>query len=727
MASRTQQAATEPSLSGLTTAIPDEFASRHAIHPSELQAYVDEINRKLHGNDHCQHLLPLEPATALFDKQQDGLLFCELLNTIEPGVVPVKQIHRGTAITPHCKVENQNLVIANAKALGCKIFNIGVVDLMKCVDNNTQHLVMGMTWQVIKASLTQGLSITHHPELIRLLKSGEALDVMLGLPAEEILLRWMNYHLDKANYGSTVTNFSSSIRNSMAYAHLLKQLAPTAIELDLGAIAEESDLTRATRVLEAARAIGCHKFVQPTDIVEGHERLNLAFVANLFNNYPGISLPTESELAALNKSKTELYDQLKQAQDQAASFKRSTESLHRELVEAQAALAEETSARQAQNEQHASEKQALVTDVDGIRAQLAQLQAQLIASSEEHDAAKQALEAQLKEIKESLDAEATTSQQLESELKQANAQLRDANEEVLSYKAASTQGQEAYERARNDHQSAADMVKQLTESTVTLEGELNRERRTAHEAAATAQIMLSQKETELQKANDQNAAQSLDIKRLQDELDAQYDLVRAKDAMLDHLSAQVMRKESQVEHLKVLYSSFVSPKKLFLSLFPDHSRSTFEKAGQSIENMQSQVLFRTLDAILPRSKPKTYWVLLKDNFLAFYKPAESATSPVDVFRLDDAVFQRDEVDDGVMMVISCVQNEGRPVVNIRFEDDRSADLWHNAIMISSQWWSDNRQKRATMLLMSPAGSRASLFHVPHEHTSPKLLKRAQDA
>ena len=62
----------------------------------------------------------------------------------------VKQIHHGSSISPHCKVENQNLVITGAKALGCKIFNIGVVDLMKCVDNNTQHLVMGMLWQLIK-------------------------------------------------------------------------------------------------------------------------------------------------------------------------------------------------------------------------------------------------------------------------------------------------------------------------------------------------------------------------------------------------------------------------------------------------------------------------------------------------------------------------------------------------------------------------------------------------
>ena len=99
------------------------------------------------------------------------------------------------------------------------------------------------------------------------------------------MLRWVNYHLAKANSGLTISNFSGSIKDSMAYAHLLKQLAPSS-ELDVAALAAETDLlARATAILATAQTIGCDKFVQPSDIVEGHERLNLAFVANLFNNY----------------------------------------------------------------------------------------------------------------------------------------------------------------------------------------------------------------------------------------------------------------------------------------------------------------------------------------------------------------------------------------------------------------------------------------------------------
>jgi hypothetical protein len=34
----------------------------------------------------------------------------------------------------------------------------------------------------------------------------------MGMPPEQLLLRWMNYHLTKANYSTVVTNFSSDLQ-----------------------------------------------------------------------------------------------------------------------------------------------------------------------------------------------------------------------------------------------------------------------------------------------------------------------------------------------------------------------------------------------------------------------------------------------------------------------------------------------------------------------------------
>jgi len=51
---------------------------------------------------------------------------------------------------------------------------------------------------------------------------------------------------------------------------------------------------RAEQVLVNADKLGCRKFVKPSDIVKGNGKLNLAFVANLFNTCPGLEAVQET-------------------------------------------------------------------------------------------------------------------------------------------------------------------------------------------------------------------------------------------------------------------------------------------------------------------------------------------------------------------------------------------------------------------------------------------------
>ena len=44
-----------------------------------------------------------------------------------------------------------------------------------------------------------------------------------------------------------------------------------------------------------ADRLGCRAFVTPRDIINGHEKLNMAFVANLFNNHPKLDAPDDAE------------------------------------------------------------------------------------------------------------------------------------------------------------------------------------------------------------------------------------------------------------------------------------------------------------------------------------------------------------------------------------------------------------------------------------------------
>jgi plastin-1 len=59
-------------------------------------------------------------------------------------------------------------------------------------------MLLGVTWQLARLVAIQKIALNNCPEIYRLLKDGEELSDLMKLPAEEILVRWINYHLRKA-------------------------------------------------------------------------------------------------------------------------------------------------------------------------------------------------------------------------------------------------------------------------------------------------------------------------------------------------------------------------------------------------------------------------------------------------------------------------------------------------------------------------------------------------
>lgn len=135
------------------------------------------------------------------------------------------------------------------------------------------------------------------PGLRALLDEFESLEQLLAMSPEEILCRWVNYQLNKVGCKRVVKNFTSDIKDSEVYAHLLVAVCPE----EKGPIGLEplniQDLTRrAEMVLENAASIDARSFVRARDIVSGNQKLNLAFVANLFNMYPAMDDAGEFEI-----------------------------------------------------------------------------------------------------------------------------------------------------------------------------------------------------------------------------------------------------------------------------------------------------------------------------------------------------------------------------------------------------------------------------------------------
>ena len=86
--------------------------------------------------------------------------------------------------------------------------------------------MLGLIWQMVKMTLLSNINLKANPNLIRLLEEGEDLEMLLKLPPEKILIRWVNYHLKQAGHPKRITNFGPDLKDSDVYCHLLQQIDP---------------------------------------------------------------------------------------------------------------------------------------------------------------------------------------------------------------------------------------------------------------------------------------------------------------------------------------------------------------------------------------------------------------------------------------------------------------------------------------------------------------------
>jgi len=77
-----------------------------------------------------------------------------------------------------------------------------------------------------KIGLLADINLQNHPGLVALLEEGETLEDLMKLSPEELLIRWVNYHLARSNCGRRISNFTTDIKDSVAYIHLLHQISP---------------------------------------------------------------------------------------------------------------------------------------------------------------------------------------------------------------------------------------------------------------------------------------------------------------------------------------------------------------------------------------------------------------------------------------------------------------------------------------------------------------------
>ncbi|NXD66259.1 PLST protein, partial [Eolophus roseicapillus] len=272
--------------------------TQHSYSEEEKYAFVNWINKALENDPDCRHVIPMNPNTDdLFNAVGDGIVLCKMINLSVPDTIDERAINK-KKLTPFIIQENLNLALNSASAIGCHVVNIGAEDLRE----GKPHLVLGLLWQIIKIGLFADIELSRNEALAALLRDGENLEDLMKLSPEELLLRWANFHLENAGWHK-INNFSADIKDSRAYFHLLHQIAPKGqkegepqIDINMSGFNERDDLRRAEYMLQQADRLGCRQFVTPADVVSGNPKLNLAFVANLFNKYPALTKPENQDI-----------------------------------------------------------------------------------------------------------------------------------------------------------------------------------------------------------------------------------------------------------------------------------------------------------------------------------------------------------------------------------------------------------------------------------------------
>ncbi|VDN91204.1 unnamed protein product [Brugia pahangi] len=262
----------------------------HTIRVEEEVAFSNWINSNLCDDADLKNLVPVKTDGGdLYHKVQDGLII-KLINLAVPDTIDERAINK-KHLNTYTKLENLTLALMSAQAIGCNIVNIDGDDLSK----GKPHLVLGLLWQIIRIGLFNQIDLRHVPGLFRLLQEGETLDDLRKLSPEQILIRWVNYHLAKVGLNRTLTNFTADVIDSEIYTYLLSEIAPKAANVSLYPLSVKGNIQRAAAMLNEAEKIDCREFVAPNDVAQGNYKLNLAFVANLFNKYPSLPEPGADE------------------------------------------------------------------------------------------------------------------------------------------------------------------------------------------------------------------------------------------------------------------------------------------------------------------------------------------------------------------------------------------------------------------------------------------------
>lgn len=130
------------------------------------------------------------------------------------------------------------------------------------------------------------ITLKDTPEIMRLANEGEELKDLNKLKPEDLLVRWINFHLKEAGQERRVSNLGKDLADSEALLYVLNRLDPSNCSLD--GLAEQDPSAKANIMINNSLAIGVPDIVTARDIVAANTKVNTLFVAYIFNTNHGL-------------------------------------------------------------------------------------------------------------------------------------------------------------------------------------------------------------------------------------------------------------------------------------------------------------------------------------------------------------------------------------------------------------------------------------------------------
>ena len=233
--------------------------AKHSYSIEEREWFSRVINNSLKDDPDCKEILPIDPdSDDLFKAVDNGVILCKLVNIVQPGTVDERVLNKKSTMSVFHVKENINLALASIRSIGCKVVSIDDELIMK----RSENVILGLLWQIIRIILFKDINLKHVPELFRLLDEDkeEELNDLLALPIEDLLVRWLNYHLKKAGSDRKVDKIGKQLADSIVYATVLHQLDNDWINLN-DVKNETDEKKRAKMVIDGATKIGVNPLI----------------------------------------------------------------------------------------------------------------------------------------------------------------------------------------------------------------------------------------------------------------------------------------------------------------------------------------------------------------------------------------------------------------------------------------------------------------------------------